>query len=161
MKANFIFLVLFFMINTHNFLHAQAIAPVIDPTPLELPKPLMVIPTDTPSSLLKIITDTLKVYKYQITRSDFKEYIIEAKRNIKSNSQDYDKIIIWLERDFNEPLKFIKLYFIHGRYLKIVSQKTSIERIYINASQEDAYVGKLKKALIAISTHLWGGYEYK
>jgi hypothetical protein len=126
----------------------QKLAPPVDPTPLERPFPLYIMKIDTNFILLDLIADTLESYKFNIVRRDDREQLIEAQRLDAPNSKDHDKILIWLERDFQEPKKYVKIFFQYGRYLKIWSE---IKRVKVNSDQETERIGKLKKAIISIS----------
>ena len=126
----------------------QEPAPPIDPTPFERPIPLSIVKVDTHFILLDVIADTLESYKFDIVRKDEREQLIEAKRLDKPDSKDHDKVLIWLERDFQEPQKYVKIFLQYGRYLEIWSD---VKRIKINPEVENERIGKLKKAIISIS----------
>ena len=127
---------------------AQEPAPPLDPTPLERPIPLCIVKIDTHFILLDLIADTLESYKFDVVRKDEREQLIEAKRLDKPDSKDHDKVLIWLERDFQEPYKYVKIFLQYGRYLEIWSD---VKRIKINPEVENERIGKLKKAIISIS----------
>jgi hypothetical protein len=126
----------------------QEPAPPLDPTPLERPIPLSIVKIDIHFILLDVIADTLESYKFDIVRKDEREQLIEAKRLDSPDSKDHDKVLIWLERDFQEPQKYVKIFLQYGRYLEIWSD---VKRIKINPEEENERNGKLKKAIISIS----------
>jgi len=123
-------------------------APPLDPNPLERPLPLSIMKIDTNFILLDLIADTLESYKFNIVRRDDKEEVLEAKRVDTPDSKDHDKVLIWLERDFQEPQKYVKIFLQYGRYLKIWSD---VKRIKVDPDEETERIGKLKKAIISIS----------
>ncbi len=126
----------------------QEAAPPLDPTPFEKPMPLSIIRVDTNLVLLNIIADTLARYKFDLVRRDDREQVIEAKRMDASDSKDHDRVLIWLEKDFQEPEKYIKIYFQYGRFLKIWND---VRRVKIDVGEESQRIGKLKQAIISIS----------
>ena len=91
------------------------------PTPVisdSLVKPVSVTPTkvDTTMLLIKIISDTLKSFGFDIVKLDDKKQLLMAKKQDNKKLKDHDKVLIWLEREFKEPYKSLKIYLIHARY---------------------------------------------
>lgn len=138
----------FVLIFSFKISWSQEPAPPVDPTPLERPLPLHIMKIDTNFILLDLIADTLENYKFNIVRRDDREQLIEAQRLDAPNSKDHDKVLIWLERDFQEPQKYLKIFFQYGRYLLIWSD---VKRIKVDSDEEAERVGKLKNAIISIS----------
>lgn len=141
-------LVLFFMMLFATNCWTQEPAPPLDPTPFERPVPLSIMKIDTNFILLDLIADTLESYKFSIVRRDDREPLIEAKRLNAPDSKDHDKVLIWLERDFQAPQKYVKIFLQYGRYLKVWSD---VKRIKVDPDDETERIGKLKKAIISIS----------
>jgi hypothetical protein len=129
----------------------QEPAPPVDNTPLERPQPLFIMEHDSGSQLLTQISDTLKQHGFEIVKLDKRDMLIESTKRISDHREDYDKVIIWLERDYMMPENYIKVYFLFGRFLEIVSFETRIKRIEISTVQEENIIGELKKSLISIS----------
>jgi hypothetical protein len=140
--------ILFIMILITTNSWAQEPAPPLDPTPLARPVPLSIIKVDTNLALLDIIADTLARYKFDLVRRDDREQLIEAKRMDAPDSKDHDKVLIWLEKDFQEPEKYIKIFCQYGRFLKIWDE---VKRVKIDPEEETERIGKLKQAIISIS----------
>jgi hypothetical protein len=136
--------------------YCQDIAPPIDNTILERPTPLFNMQSNLGESsigsdLLNEISDTLKRFNFDIMKLDNRDMQIESTRKISPNRDDFDKVIIWIEKDFRMPDRYVKVYFAFGRFMNIVSSDTKIRRIEITKIQEDKIVGDLKKSLISIS----------
>ena len=131
-------------------LSAQAIAPPIIYEPLERPKPLVFIQADEPEKLMEKIKETISQYGFTISDIDTQEKYIEAKRSDDPpHSKDYDKIIIWLERDIEKSNK-LRVHFLYGRYMEIRSKTIDIYRVKINQAKEEERIGKLKLSLKSI-----------
>lgn len=148
MQSNKGVFILFLMLLITANSWAQEAAPPLDPTPLERPIPLSIIKVDSNLALLDIIADTLAIYKFDLVRRDDREQVIEAKRMDAANLKDHDKVLIWLEKDFQEPEKYIKIYCQYGRFLKIWDD---VKRVKVDAGEETERIGKLKQAIISIS----------
>jgi hypothetical protein len=112
-----------------------------DLTPFEKPEPLFVVQSADTAQLFKDILGTVNSFGFTITRNNNKEGVIEAFRRTRN---EYDKIIIWMERNFSEPLKYVKVYFSFGRFI-------GPHRIKIDSIEEDKHVGMLKNSLMALS----------
>lgn len=145
-KKSVFILFIMILITTNSW--TQEPAPPLDPAPLERPLPLSIMEIDTNFILLDLIADTLESYKFNIIRRDDREQLIEAQRLDTPDSKDHDKILIWLERDFQAPQKYVKIFLQYGRYLKIWSE---VKRIKVDPDEETERIGKLKKAIISIS----------
>lgn len=148
MQSNQTVFILLLMILIPAITDAQDAAPPLDPTPFERPIPLSIIKADTNLVLLNIIADTLARYRFELVRRDDREQVVEAKRMDAPNLKDHDRVLIWLEKDFQEPEKYIKIYLHYGRFLKIWND---VKRVKIDAGEEAERVGKLKQAIISIS----------
>ena len=99
-----------------------------------------------------MISDSVQHAGYKVNSFNVREAALEATKPDDAQSKNYDKIIIWLERDFQEPSKFIKLYMLYGRYEYLFAQRRDVYRIQINQLFEDARVGKLKQSLLRLGS---------
>src|SRR5512135_3677361 len=79
---------------------SQTAGPTILKEPLAPPKYLTVIQTDNPATLLKTVSETVKKAGFQIDQLDSREQILDASKKDGGPSKNYDRVIIWLERDF-------------------------------------------------------------
>ncbi len=146
-----LFLISFFTLFNVFVALCQEAAPNIDNTILSRPEPLFVIENVSGTKLLEEISDTLKSNGFSIVKFDNRDMQIESIKNIEQDSGNYDKVIIWFERDFFLPEKFIKIYLMFGRFLVVVSSETRVRRIEVSDIQEENIIGGLKRSLISIS----------
>ena len=130
----------------------QQIAPPILKEPFGRPKYLTVIQTNNASTLLRTISDLVKKEGFRIDQLDVKEQQLEATRQDNVPSKNYDKVIIWLEKDFQDPDKYIKVYFLYGRFMEILAEEKGVYRVKVTDSAEEGRIGKLKQSIIALST---------
>ncbi|MGH7491167.1 MAG: hypothetical protein ACREOO_02105 [bacterium] len=129
---------------------AQQPAPPIDHTPLARPRPAGVFQTNDVQKLLRMISDSVQHAGYKVNSFDVREAALEATKPDDAQSKNYDKVIIWLERDVQEPAKFVKLYMLYGRYEYLLAQRRDVYRIQIDQTFEQARVGKLKESLLML-----------
>jgi hypothetical protein len=122
----------------------------IDPAPLARPASLTVYQTgDAPKvyrSVAKLLTDS----GYSLKQLDPTVGELEATRGEGDASGGFDRLVIWLERDFDKPTEYIRLYLLFGRYAKVFGH-TEPMRIKLTATDEANRVGKLKQALLSLS----------
>ena len=154
MKCNrFVFKVLFFLVFYFIMVYGftQEAAKPIDHTILARPTPLFTVADMSGFELLSSLSDSLRRHGYEIIKFDRVNMQIESRFLFSSENERYDKIIVWLERDFHMPEKFIKVYLIFGRFEKIIGNVTRIRRIEISKESEDLIIGDLKKSINSIS----------
>jgi hypothetical protein len=144
-------LVVFFSIFTH--VHAQAIAPPTNPTPLEHPLPLTSLRTKDVRSFLIRLTETINEAGFKVVRNDTNSLLIDAKRFDSPQAKDYDRVLVWLERGHVDPLVTFDLYLAYGRYQEILGE-AGTPRVLVDPDWEDAQVGTLKQSLIELSNEL-------
>ena len=142
-------MIAFLCIISARGVESQQPAPKVDSTPLARPVPLAVLKPQDPAALLDQITTTIKAAGFTISRIDTSDQLIDAKRAELPPSKNYDRVIVWLERDFRDPLKTVKIFLLYGRYEEIVSATRSVERIVISSDREEQRVGALKQSLLS------------
>lgn len=147
-KPYFLFLSLALMLITHK-VYCQEQSPPVDNTELKRPEPLFSIESNAGKELMTQISDTLKLFHFENVRKDNRNMIFEFKKNLKE--KDFDKIIIWFERDYSFPDKIINVYLLFGRFRYIFSNESKIRRIEVSDNEEDNIIGELKKSLISIN----------
>jgi hypothetical protein len=131
-------------------LFAQQPGPQINEEPLQRPKPLVVLETNQPTVLMERIKTTIVNNGFKIDQVDMREQYLEATKLDGPESKNYDKIIVWLERDIEYPNRYLKVYFLYGRYIEMISRKLDVYRIKITPSEEEGRIGQLKQSLISI-----------
>jgi hypothetical protein len=116
-----------------------------DPTPLERPAPLKTFKTGDAAKLCDVIVKALTDSNFKVTNQDCDagEFAAEKKTN---RDGELDKVVIWLERDFEKPKDAIKLYFRYGRFETLLGHPEPV-RISTTPADEDRNVGPLKDAL--------------
>jgi hypothetical protein len=129
---------------------AQAPAPRIDPTPLVRPSPLAVLQTPEPAGVLNRIAVIVRSQGFIVSQLNVADQVIEARRPDPARAKAYDKVLIWLERDFNEPAARVKIFFFYGRYEEILASRRDVYRVEVSSAEEDAHVGTLKQALLSL-----------
>jgi hypothetical protein len=116
-----------------------------DPTPLERPAPLKTLKTAEAAKLCDAILKALTDNSFKVTNQDCDvgEFAAERKTN---RDGELDKVVIWLERDFEKPNNAIKLYFRYGRFETLLGHPEPV-RITTTPADEDHNVGPVKEAL--------------
>lgn len=129
----------------------QQPAPQIDPNPLVRPEALVSVSSTDPVGLLNKAHEKVAAAGYEIVRVDVSAGTLEAKRADSTSSKDYDKIILWLERDLREPDRYMKLYLQYGRYEEILAARRDVYRVVVTRAFEDARTAPIRIALIALA----------
>jgi hypothetical protein len=129
---------------------AQAPAPRIDPTPLARPSPLAVLQTPDPANVLDRIAVIVRNQGFVVSQLNVSDQVIEARRPDAARAKAYEKVLIWLERDFNQPATRVKIFFLYGRYEEILASRRDVYRVEVSSAEEDANVGTLKQALLSL-----------
>lgn len=130
---------------------AQQPAPPLK-DPVVRPRYLTIIQTGDAEKLLKTISDIVMQGGFRVELLDPREQQLEATRADDVQSKGYDKVTIWLERDFHEPYKYVKLFFFYERYREILAWKKDFYSVVISPSEEEERIGKLRQSLISLST---------
>ena len=133
-----------------GFAQPLGVAPLTDPRPLERPTPFAFVDTGDSARILPGIAAVLIDFGYSI--QVIEKALIDAKRldslDPQDDDQDYDRVIVWLERDFDRPLERLNVYLLYGRYEMIWGETTRIFRIMLSEEDEAARVGALRSAII-------------
>jgi len=129
----------------------QQPAPPIHPTPLARPETLVSISSDNPVKVLETVRQTISAAGYEIVRIDPLAGTLEATRADSGSSKDYDKIVLWLERDLREPTRYINLYLLYGRYEEILAARRDIYRVVVSSAFEAERTAPIRKALMALA----------
>jgi hypothetical protein len=86
-----------------------------DPTPLERPAPLKTLKSGDTAKICDAIAKALTDNGFKLTNQDCDVGEFQATKKTNSSGES-DKVLIWLERDFEKPKDAVKLYFLYGRY---------------------------------------------
>jgi hypothetical protein len=119
-----------------------------DPTPLERPTPLKTLKSGDATKICDAIAKALTDNGFKVANQDCDAGEFEATK--KTNAAgEFDKVLIWLERDFEKPKDAIKLYFLYGRYETLAGHPEPV-RIVATAADEQQNVGALKDSLTSL-----------
>jgi hypothetical protein len=93
---------------------SQQPAPKVDMTPLARPGPLAVIRVQDPATLLAKVADVLRRGGFLLRQTDTRDQFIDATRPDSAPSKNYDRVLVWLERDFQDPSQTVKVLWRSG-----------------------------------------------
>jgi len=119
-----------------------------DPNPLERPAPLKTIKSGDSAKICDAVSKILKSNNFDIKDQDCDLGQFEATRKTGSTGE-FDKVLIWLERDFAKPKDVIKLFFLYGRFETLAGHQDPV-RIKAPPDLEDQ-IHNLKDALISVT----------
>lgn len=119
-----------------------------DPIPLERPTPLKTLKSGDSTKICDAVIKALTDSSFKVTNQDCDVGEFEATKRTNSTGE-YDKVLIWLERDFEKPKDAIKLYFLYGRF-ETLAGHTEPVRIRTTPADEERNVGALKEALTSL-----------
>lgn len=153
MKKHVLIFVTLLLLFSASSLKGQAPAPPIDNAPLERPNYLTIfkIKNGDSESYFTAILDSVKKYGFSIVQNDLKEKLIVAEKHVGFESKNYDKIIIWFERDFQQPLVYVKVFLLCGRYKYIIGAKSGVFRIQLSKIEEELLFKELTYSIKSIS----------
>jgi hypothetical protein len=121
----------------------------LDPSPLERPSAMTVIKTRDPIALYGSLAKLVTEGGFTIMSQDSRSGTVIGTKNDETSVENYDKVVVWLERDFQQPSEFVNVYFAYGRFEKVFG-RSEPARIKITAQDEQHRVGQLKQALLLL-----------
>jgi len=127
---------------------AQQPVPV-DPNPLERPSSMTVAKARDATALFATVAKVIGDNAFTIVSQDIREGTIVATKADQGSANNFDRVIVWLERDFQAPSEFVNIYFLYGRFEKVFGHSEPV-RIKVSAQDEQLRVGKLKRALLTL-----------
>ena len=83
---------------------------------LEKPKPFLSLEVSDIKLFFIEAVDICKRYSFKITTANTPEGIIRGRRSLSKN--EYEEILIWIERDYHDPQKIIHIYLKRGLFLR-------------------------------------------
>lgn len=95
-------------------------------------------------AISKVLTDN----NFTVVKQDCDHGEFEATKKT-SSAGELDKVLIWLERDFEKPKDATNLYFLYGRF-EVLAGHSEPVRIKTTPVDEDQNVGTLKESLLSI-----------
>ena len=127
---------------------SQQPAPPPDPTPFVRPKPLCVIESKNPRTLLQKIADIATSEGFTLVQADGNQGYLEATRK---SSATTEKVMIWLERDYLKPMQAVKVFMMFGPYMKILGNSNDLTRIKLSENKENELIGPFKSQILRLS----------
>ena len=73
---------------------------------------------------------------------------LSAWRSEGESSPNQDKILLWLERDFEQPQSKLRLYLLYGRYEQFFGVSGDLTRVKVDADFENHQIGALRQKLM-------------
>ena len=134
---------------------AQDIARPLDPAPLERPAKLRSFRSALPTALLALLRDSVARHGYLIVERDDDNLTFAAKHPDTPARPDYDKLLVWLERDATDPMTRLHLYLLYGRFEEVwVASRRGIHRVQVDDDFRDEHVGSILALLLALPDSL-------
>ena len=134
-----------------SVVRAQAVAPPINPAPLEHPQSLITLQTSDVPRLFSMIRRAVGRAGFEMGRVDGARYVVDAHQP-KAPAKDFDRIIVWLERSPLDPAQSVDLYLAYGRYAEILTQDgKGTHRVVVDQTFEDQHVGPVRQALLQLA----------
>jgi hypothetical protein len=132
-------------------LFAQDIARPLEPAPLERPVRLRSFRSLVPTVVLSLIRDSVTKRGFAIVERDDDNLTFAAQHPDAPGRPDYDKLLVWLERDAVAPLTRLHLYLLYGRFEDVwVSSRRGIHRVQVDSDFRDRHIGPILTLLFAL-----------
>jgi hypothetical protein len=131
---------------------AQQPAKPLNPTPLERPSPVATVRTADVILTLHEARDSAVAAGFKVTKLDQGNLLIDARRLDRPGAKNYDRVLIWLQRTAQDPLKEVELYLLYGRYEEVWADQLDIYRVVVSDDFEEARIGALRTALGTLTT---------
>jgi hypothetical protein len=132
-------------------LAAQQPGRPLDPAPLARPEPLVSIDTARPAELLGRLRSLAAAKGFGIKERKDAELFFAAQR--PDGPTDYDRILVWLERDARDPLKTVHVHLLYGRFEEMwVSSGRGVHRVQVDDEFIDGRIGAFKEAIYNLSS---------
>ena len=138
------------LVGSATYVAGQQPAPKEDETPLARPEPLCTVTAAEPSGLLNRLRQLAENDGFTINRISGSAGEMEAVKPDGPNSEDYDKVLLWIERDLNRQ-DALKIYLLYGRFEKVWGKVPPVRRVKVDEAREASRIGHLKKQLVALS----------
>jgi hypothetical protein len=144
MKIRSIFFVACFV---SSVVLAQEVGKIVDPRPLERPRPLCSIKGTDIRPTLQLVVTSLGQGGYSIDQTDWDKGEVQARR---LGADGEDRIIAWLERDIAKPTTQFCIYLVAGRYEKFFGA-TELRRVLLNTTKEQQQFGPVRQLILNVA----------
>ena len=130
------------------FLCAQQPGKPKDPTPFERPSSLCTFNSSDVQRSFQKIVGIVSDQGFKSDGADLSNGQLSAWRRDSESSPNQDKILVWLERDFDQPQSKVHLYLLYGRYEQFFGANGNLARVKVDADFENQQIGTLWQKLI-------------
>ena len=128
-----------------------------DPTPFARPKPLCTFNTSDVRVAFQKVAGIVADQGFKSDGINWSDGELSAWRRDGNSSPNQDKVIVWLERDFEQPQSKVRLYFVYGRFEQFFGTNGELTRVKVDPDFESQQVGPLKQKLIDLAAN--GGVQ--
>jgi|SRR5882724_8828849 len=137
---------------THHIDSIQSLEVIeeIDSRPLERPSFMFISKTSKGNLLLDSIERIIMTKGFEVENRDDDMQEMRVIRKSYLEVDGYEKILLWLERDFKTPDQGIKIYLNYGVYKKIFGKREYV-RIKVTPETEIENIGDIKKLIQKIN----------
>jgi len=119
-----------------------------DPTPFERPKSICIFTTSDVHTAFQKIVAIVTNQGFKSDGVDWSSGQLSAWRSDGESSPNQDKILLWLERDFELPQSKLRLYLLYGRYEQFFGVSGDLTRVKVDADFENHQIGALRQKLM-------------
>ena len=103
---------------------------------LSRPRPLVTLVCARPLDLLMDIQGELQNQGYIVDSISGNYLELEAILQVSSNATEYDKFLLWFERDPQQPEERLLLYVLHGKYKSYFGYEEEFQRVEVTEESE-------------------------
>jgi hypothetical protein len=152
-KKLLLFLAVLYVIFGDAYVDAQAPGKSKDPSPFGRPSALCTMFINhsagtAANSALQKISAIMNSRGFQVDSVNWQDGELQASRKDSSDSNDIDRIVVWLERDFQQSDSRLKVYLLYGRFEKFFGS-TEPERVVVDTNFSSQHIGAVKQDIVA------------
>jgi len=141
------------LVPTHA--QTQAMAPPIDRTKLERPFPVVTAEFSDIEKFYSSVRAKIEGAGFRVQREDSRNGVIEASKPDPGSTGGEDRIVVWIERDLQQPLSKVQVYVLFGHYEQVLTGTgKNLLRVAGYALPEafiEQRIGDLRRSLLAMS----------
>ena len=119
-----------------------------DLTPFARPKPFCSFNASDVRVAFQKVAGIVSDQGFKSDEVNLSDGELSASRRDSDGSPNQDKILVWLERDFEQPQSRVRLYLVYGRYEQFFGANGELTRVKVDSDFESQRVGQLKQKLI-------------
>jgi hypothetical protein len=119
-----------------------------DATPFARPKPFCTFNANDARAAFQKLAGIVAAQGFKSDEVNLSDGQLTASRPDSEGSANQDRVLVWLERDFEQPQSKLRLYFAYGRYEQFFGANGELVRVKVDSDFESQRVGPLKQKLI-------------